>query len=389
MLHWKNVQATIDFADGLKPMYNTTHAGNVIMENQAGDHFLMYSSSKVPFGATIIPTGSGTLKGLGGVYVGTSTNYQVQPQAESDFSGLTGTRFGAAGSLTYGTPFFKGSLSLGNAITNAYVAIPYTYASGQTINASVSISGAGATGISPVSTQSFQLGTGADTLFIPITGTPSSEGTVTFTIGEVTLPSNTCSTTVVNLNVEQFYATGDTIVSQTMGVGTATGLTGTSYTYSSGLKFQGVGGAANLTFNASYLAYATWNTTTLDNTYWLITVPATKSVKDTLYVYATIQSSGTGPKNWTVKYSKDQSSWSPIVNVDPVYSSGNATPTSVMFKIYIPEANKITSGGNMYLKIYPSDTKSARSGTGTYSADEAFASGGTNRFTSKFSIVKK
>lgn len=192
----EQVQATIDFADGLKTMYNTTHLGSVIMENQAGNHFLMYSSSKVPFGTVVIPTGSGTLKGLGGIYVGTETNYQVQPQVESDFSGLTGTRFGAAGTLTYGTPFFKGNIKVGTAITNASIAIPYTYGAGQIINAGVAVSGVGAAGIDSVSTQSFTLGTGADTLYIPITGTPTTEGAVTFTIKGITLTTNTASTTV-------------------------------------------------------------------------------------------------------------------------------------------------------------------------------------------------
>lgn len=380
-----NVQATLAFADGIKTLYNTTHTGNVIMENQAGDQFLMYSSSKVPFLNTVIPTGSGTLKGLGGIYVGTDTNYQIQPQVEADFSGLTGTRFGASGTLTYGTPFFKGVLNLGTALSETFVAIPYTYGSGQAVQASVAVSGPGAAGINAVSSTSYTLGSGADTLYIPITGTPTAAGSVTFTIGGLALTTNTVAATVIDASVEQFYAQGDTIVSVSMG-GTGSG---NAFTYPSGLKFEGIGGAANLSFASTYLSYATWDSTNIQNTYWLITIPAEKAIKDTVVVYATIQSSGTGPRDWTVKYSNNANTWYSVVKPDPVYASGNATATPVQFKIYIPEAQKVAANGKLYLKIFPSSKIAARAGTSTYAETAPFAPSGTNRFAAKFKVVKQ
>ena len=60
------------------------------VETEDGSSFLMYSRSNVPWAGADVPQGAGDLYGLCSSYSGV---YQVVPQRESDFEGMTGARF--------------------------------------------------------------------------------------------------------------------------------------------------------------------------------------------------------------------------------------------------------------------------------------------------------
>lgn len=79
----------VDDADLSKKM-----AGSIKIVNKAGESVVMYTGNYAAFKDENVPQGSGTLKGLAGVY---NSNYQIQPQRVSDYSGLTGQRFAVEG----------------------------------------------------------------------------------------------------------------------------------------------------------------------------------------------------------------------------------------------------------------------------------------------------
>ncbi|MBO7204496.1 MAG: hypothetical protein J6V29_06020 [Bacteroidales bacterium] len=60
------------------------------VETEDGSSFLMYSRSNVPWAGAQVPQGAGEMYGLCSSYSGV---YQIVPQRESDFEGMTGARF--------------------------------------------------------------------------------------------------------------------------------------------------------------------------------------------------------------------------------------------------------------------------------------------------------
>ena len=60
------------------------------MENADGKNFVVFSSRYATYGATAVPQGSGTIKGISSINNG---NMQIIFAQSSDYAGLTGTRF--------------------------------------------------------------------------------------------------------------------------------------------------------------------------------------------------------------------------------------------------------------------------------------------------------
>lgn len=87
--------------------------------------------------------------------------------------------------LAFGTSVFAGTMISGAAITDAMIVIPYTNADSEVISVSVTATGPGSAGITPIVSQNFTLGRGSGDLFIEITGTPVTSGAVTFTISGI------------------------------------------------------------------------------------------------------------------------------------------------------------------------------------------------------------
>jgi len=112
----------------------------------------------------------------------------------------------SAAPLNFDTPTFSGTLKVGEAIIDGKLSIPYTNATGgESYDITVAVAGSGAVGIDPVTTAvTKNLTQGNGIIEIPITGTPTTAGQVTFTIsGIAKLTSN-----MVTVNVSPF-AGGD------------------------------------------------------------------------------------------------------------------------------------------------------------------------------------
>lgn len=186
---------------GKKMVEGDAHT-NIGMEAKTGQNFSMFSSKFSVFKAVDVPQGSGTLKGIAGVNApdGETAVYQVSPQTASDFEGLTGPRFGGEATFSFGTPEFAATtIQVGTAIVGGKITIPYTAATGtETYNITVAVSGDAAAGIDPITTAVTKtLSAGSGSIELPITGTPTTAGSVTFTIsGIAELTANTVSATV-------------------------------------------------------------------------------------------------------------------------------------------------------------------------------------------------
>lgn len=175
---------------------------NIEMEAKTGQNFSMFTARYSTFINDNVPQGSGTLKGIAGINIpdGGVAVYQVAPQTASDFAGLTGDRFGGEATFSFGTPEFTATtIKAGTAIVDGKITIPYTAATGsETYNITVAVSGDAAAGIDPITTAVTKtLAAGSGSIELPITGTPTTAGTVTFTINGITeLTNNTVVVTV-------------------------------------------------------------------------------------------------------------------------------------------------------------------------------------------------
>lgn len=173
------------------------------MEAKTGQNFSMFTARYSTFINDNVPQGSGTLKGIAGINIpdGGVAVYQVAPQTASDFAGLTGDRFGGEATFSFGTPEFTATtIKAGTAIVDGKITIPYTAATGsETYNITVAVSGDAAAGIDPIVTAVTKtLTAGSGSIELPITGTPTTAGTVTFTINGITeLTTNTVNATVL------------------------------------------------------------------------------------------------------------------------------------------------------------------------------------------------
>ena len=73
---------------------------SIKVEDANGNSFVIFSSKYATYGTTAVPQGSGTIKGISSINNG---NMQIIFAQNSDFAGLTGERFGAAGGEQPGT----------------------------------------------------------------------------------------------------------------------------------------------------------------------------------------------------------------------------------------------------------------------------------------------
>lgn len=189
-------------ADLTKKMVVGDNHTNIGMEARTGQEFAMFTSKYAAFKDANVPQGSGTLKGIAGINIpdGGSAVYQIAPQTVNDFAGLTEERFGAQQSFSFGTPAFNATtIKVGTAIVGGKITIPYFAATGtESYNITVAVSGAGADGIDQITTAiSKTLTAGNGSIEIPITGTPTTAGSVTFTISGVTGLTTTTATGTV------------------------------------------------------------------------------------------------------------------------------------------------------------------------------------------------
>ncbi len=134
-------------ADLSKNMVEGASHTNIHMETKSGETFVMFSSKYSAFKDSKVPQGSGVLKGIASVNVkDNATIYQICPQTEADFNGLTGERFGAIAALSFGTPSVSGAMTVGKEVSGVKISIPYFNAKG-TEKYTVSATVAGVNGL--------------------------------------------------------------------------------------------------------------------------------------------------------------------------------------------------------------------------------------------------
>jgi hypothetical protein len=296
-------------ADLSKTMVVGTAHTSINMESSASESFVMFNASYSEFKTVSVPQGSGILKGIASI---NGTTYQVIPQNRNDFAGLTGTRFGSAPQLTWGTPALSGSI-LKNVVMSAanIITLPYTMATvGQTYSLSVAVSGTGAAGLTTPVTASGTFAATAGNITIQLAGTPTASGSVSFTItgtgittpvvvnGLVTDPatSKTMATWTFDSQPTAFpiASTSSAIDESTGGSLTLAGFTGTLPTI-------------GYTGSSKTIYVSTWD----QGKAWLFSFTPKQAITSgkTLAVTFKGYGSGTAPKDFVLEYSADGTTW--------------------------------------------------------------------------------
>jgi hypothetical protein len=301
--------AQVGNADLSKTMVVGTAHTSINMETSATDNFVMFNASYSEYKALPVPQGNGILKGIASV---NNAVFQIFPQNRSDFAELTGTRFGNAPQLTFGTPTLAGSiikavkLAAENIIT-----IPYTMATiAQTYSLSVAVSGTGATGITTPITATGNFATAAGNIVIPITGTPTAPGSVTFTI----------TGTGISIPIVLNGVVTDPVSSKTMATWTfdalPTAFPIASSTISADESTNGSLALVGFTAPLPTIGYTASSKTIYLNTWdqgkaWLFSFTPKQAIASgkTLTVTFKAYGSGTAPKDFVVEYSKDGTVW--------------------------------------------------------------------------------
>jgi hypothetical protein len=301
-----NVQvANIDLS---KTMVVGTSHTSIKMESSTGETFEMFNASYSEFKAVNVPQGSGTVKGIANINIAT---YQLIPQNRADFAGLTAARFGAPAVLTYGTPVVGGAMKKGVAFTvDNLITLPFTMATtGQAYNLSVAVSGAGAAGITTPIVASGSFAAGAVNITIPLTGTPTTTGSVTFTITGTGITTPLVVTgIVIDPATSKTMATWtfDTqpaafpIVSTTSSTDDATGgsLTLSGFTPLPTLNYTG---------SSKTIYVNTWDM----GKAWLFSFTPKAAIASgkTLSLVFKGYGTNTAPKDFVAEYSKDGTTW--------------------------------------------------------------------------------
>jgi hypothetical protein len=296
-------------ADLSKTMVVGTAHTSINMENSAGESFVMFNASYSEFKAVSVPQGSGILKGIASI---NNTVSQVIPQNRNDFAGLTGTRFGNAPQLTYGTAILGGTMTKAIILTTEnMITIPYTLATiGQTYSLSAAVTGTGAAGITSPAITTGSFTTTSGNITIPLTGTPTVTGGLSFSItgtgiavpivlnGAVTDPisSKTLSTWTFDIAPSSFPIASSTAL--------------TDESTSSSLTLSGFTPplpAINYTASSKTIYLGSWG----QDKAWLFSftpkqpIVSGKSLNMTFKGYG----SSTSPKDFVVEYSKDGTTW--------------------------------------------------------------------------------
>jgi hypothetical protein len=252
------------------------------------------------------------LKGIANINL---TTYQLIPQNSGDFAGLTRTRFGAGPVLTFGTPVVGGAMKKGVAFTtDNLVTLPYTLATaGQAYSLSVAVTGAGAAGITTPAVASGTFSTAAGNIAIPLAGTPTASGSVTFTITGTGI-----TTPIVLTGVVVDAATAKTMATWTFDTAPA----GFPIASSTSTSDESTGGS--LTLSGFTAPLPTLNYTASSKTIylgswdqgkaWLFSFTPKQAIasgKTLSFVFKGYGSS-TSPKDFVAEYSKDGTTWVPM-----------------------------------------------------------------------------
>lgn len=299
-------------ADLSKTMVVGSAHTSIRMESSTGETFEMFNASYSEYKSVNVPQGSGTLKGIANINI---TTFQLLPQNRADFADLTGTRFGSAPVLTYGTPVLGGTMKKGTAFTvDNVITIPYTLANvGQAYNLSVAVSGAGAAGITTPAVASGTFAAAAGNITIPLAGTPSGSGAVTLTITGTGISSPIVLTGVVvdpasakTLATWTFDAqpAAFPIPSSTLSSDDATGGSLTLSGFTAPLP------AINYTSSSKTIYLGSWD----QGKAWLFSFTPKQAIATgkTLSIVFKAYGSNTAPKDFVVEYSKDGTTWVPM-----------------------------------------------------------------------------
>jgi len=174
----KDVQIRQEYLN--QPFYNATNKGTIGFEGKSGGKFDLFTSQYSVFKDDIVPTGSGTLKGIAGKY---QSRIQVTISEKNDFAGLTGARYD----------------------TGSYFSLPKTEASvsGDAGSFSLLVSGNvawTATSSDPAFTVTPASGTTGGTVSISYTDNPSStdsrQAVITFTTDNAAIAEKSLQFTV-------------------------------------------------------------------------------------------------------------------------------------------------------------------------------------------------
>ncbi len=299
-------------ADLSKTMVVGTAHTSIKMESTTGEAFEMFNASYSEYKALAVPQGSGILKGIANINI---TTYQLLPQTRADFAGLTNTRFGSAPVLTYGTALLAGAMKKGVAfIVDNAITLPYTLANiGQTYNLSVAVSGAGAAGITTPVVASGSFATAAGNISIPLTGTPSAAGAVTFTITGTGISSPIVLTgTVIDPTSAKTLATW-TFDAQPAAFPVASSTASTDESTAASLTLAGFTAplpAISYTASSKTIYLGSWDL----GKAWLFSFTPKQAIASgkTLSLVFKGYGSNTAPKDFVVEYSKDGTTWVPM-----------------------------------------------------------------------------
>jgi hypothetical protein len=296
-------------ADLSKTMVVGTSHTSINMETSTNENFVMFNASYSEFKALPVPQGSGTLKGIASI---NNSIFQVIPQNRNDFAGLTGTRFGSAPQLTYGTPALSGSYKKGVALSaENVITLPYNLATtGQAYSLSVAVSGEGAAGFTTPVVANGSFASASGNIVIPLAGTPSTSGNITLTI------TGTGITTPIVLT----GAVTDPAITKTMATWTfdvaPAGFPIASSTISTDESTNGSLTLSGFTAPLPTIGYTSSSKTIYVNTWeqgksWLFsfTPKATIASGRTLSLTYKGYGSSTAPKDMVVEYSKDGANW--------------------------------------------------------------------------------
>jgi len=192
----ENTQATKVFLNATSyPTWGNTVFTMEVKNSE--ESYTMQVPASASFAGNPVLTGSGTLKGI--VAPGT-IGYLLRPRLASDVAELTNTRFASMLELRFLNPVFNGIMTVGEAST-CYISIPYKNGDNSTVNAVITVSASGdaAAGLTIAGLSNPTVGSGTGSLVLAVTGIPTVDGVITFTINgfDSYLTTNTVTTTVL------------------------------------------------------------------------------------------------------------------------------------------------------------------------------------------------
>lgn len=373
-------------ADLTKKMGSAADHVNIGMEARTNQTFSMFTAKYATFKDDNVPQGSGILKGITGIFVpaGGSAVYQVSPQTAGDFAGLTGPRFGGEIAFSFGTPAFTATtIKAGIAIADGKITIPYYGAEGtETYNITVAATGVGAVGIDAVDV-SRTLTAGNGSIELPITGTPTTAGSVTFTITGI----DGLTVTTATANVEAQQAAGSFVAEWNMfgcplwgtspmamtsaGIAGVTigDLTKTGFTTTANSPGANNWGGADFTANVENIALSApvkYATVTVNS--------ATKSVSLTS-VEAIFRLTKTGPMKTSIQYSLDGTTFKEAGAAEFVRPSGTTTfaPVTVDFS-GVADLQNVAANKTITIRLVPVATEGTTTGNWNLNSKDAATS---------------